>query len=147
MRTPKRQDGAELVEFSLALLIMLTFVLAIVDFARMLFLWNAANEAVRAGARYAVVCDDATQKDAVLARMRGLLPQIQDIEMQWDPDNSCTSANCQGVTVSITSLEFRWISPIAGLAAALPVWQMPRFPYYLSRELMRQDTHSATICM
>jgi Flp pilus assembly protein TadG len=49
------QLGATAVEFALVLIIFLTFVLGITDFSRMLYTWNAANEATRAGARYAVV--------------------------------------------------------------------------------------------
>lgn len=140
----KRQHGATTVEFALALLVFLTFLLGITDFGRMLFTWNAANEAARAGARYAVVCDDTTHAADVLARMRQLLPQIATINVAWTP-SGCTPTTCQGVTVTITSLNYQWISPIAGLAslAAIP---MPTFTTYLPRERMRQDPHSATIC-
>ena len=80
-----RQSGATAVEFALVLLIFLTFLLGILDFGRMLFTWNAATEATRAGARYAVVCDDTTQSAQVLAKMQGMLPQIQTINLAWSP--------------------------------------------------------------
>lgn len=139
-----RARGATTVEFALGLVLFLTFLLGITDFSRMLFTWNAANEATRAGARYAVVCDDTTQQAAVLARMQQLLPQISSINVAWVP-NACTPANCQGVTVTITGLNYQWISPVAGLAGigAIP---MPTFSTFLPRERMRQDPHSATIC-
>lgn len=139
-----REGGATMIEFSLVLLIFLTFLLGITDFTRMLYTWNAASEATRSGARYAVVCDDTNKKANVLARMQRLLPQIQDIDLAWTP-SSCTSATCQGVTVTITSLNYQWISPIAG-HAALAAIPMPTFATYLPREVMGQDTHSATIC-
>ena len=53
-----RQAGATRVEFALVLLIFLAFMLGVVDFSRLLFTWNAAAEVTRAGARYAVVCND-----------------------------------------------------------------------------------------
>ena len=56
----QRQAGATIIEFSLVLIVFLTFFLGILDLSRMLFSWGAANEATRAGARYAVVCDDTT---------------------------------------------------------------------------------------
>jgi hypothetical protein len=110
----------------------------------MLFTWNAANEAARAGARYAVVCDSTAEQAQVLARMQQLLPQIAEIDMAWTPAG-CTPSTCEGVTVSIVNLNFQWISPIAGLAplAAIP---MPPFRTFLTREVMRQDPYSATIC-
>lgn len=141
----KMQTGATAVEFALALLIFLTFLLGITDFSRMLFTWNAANEATRAGARYAVVCDDTNNEGAVLARMQGLLPQISDIEMTWVPAG-CTAVNCEGVTVSIINLDYQWISPIAGLAGLAPI-PMPTFPTFLPREIMRQDPNSPEICL
>lgn len=138
-----RTTGATTVEFALGLLIFLMLVLGIVDFSRMLFTWNAANEATRAGARYAVVCDDTTQQALVLARMKALLPQVNTVAVTWAP-SGCTAATCQGVTVSITGLDYQWISPIAGAVA--PLIPMPGFSTYLPREVMRKDPNSAAIC-
>lgn len=142
--TSRNEQGATTIEFALGLVVFLMFLLGITDFGRMLFTWNAANEAARAGARYAVVCDDTTQAAAVLARMQQLLPQISSINVAWAP-SGCTPTTCQGVTVTITGLNYQWISPIAGVAsmAAIP---MPTFSTFLPRERMRQDPHSATIC-
>ncbi|VTU19936.1 TadE/TadG family type IV pilus assembly protein [Variovorax sp. RA8] len=139
-----RHSGATTVEFAFGLLIFLTFTLGITDFSRMLFTWSAAQEATRAGARYAVVCDDTGQQAQVLARMRTLLPQINTINVAWTPAG-CTAATCQGVTVTITGLNYQWISPIAGAAAIAPI-PMPTFSTFLPREIMRQDPNSAAIC-
>ena len=139
----RRMAGATTVEFALGLLVFLMLVLGIVDFARMLFTWNAANEATRAGARYAVVCDDTAQQALVLARMQALLPQITAVSVAWTPAG-CTAATCEGVTVGITGLNYQWISPIVG--AAGPLIPMPSFSTFLPREVMRKDPHSPTIC-
>jgi len=139
-----RQAGATTVEFALALLLFLTFLLGIVDFSRMLFTWSAAQEATRAGARYAAVCDDTSQQALVLARMQALLPQISTIAVAWSP-TGCSASTCEGVTVTITGLNYQWISPIAGLAKRAPI-PMPTFSTFLPREIMRQDPNSAAIC-
>ncbi|BCX53252.1 MULTISPECIES: TadE/TadG family type IV pilus assembly protein [Comamonas] len=138
------ERGATIVEFALALLVFLMFLFGIMDFSRMLFTWVAANEAARAGARYAAVCDDTSQQAKVLARMQALLPQVSSINVSWAP-TGCTAASCQSVTVAITGLKFQWISPIAGqgLQAAIP---MPGFSSTLPREVMRQDINSSTAC-
>ncbi|AIY42966.1 TadZ/CpaE-like protein [Collimonas arenae] len=140
----KKQSGATVVEFALVLVIFLTFLLGITDFSRMLFTWAAANEATRAGARYAVVCDDTTKQAQVLTKMQTMLPQISAISLAWAPAG-CSAATCAGVTVTITSLNYQWISPIAGSVklAGIP---MPVFSTYLPREMMRQDPNSAAIC-
>jgi Flp pilus assembly protein TadG len=148
LRSRSTQKGSTAVEFALVLHMFLTFLLAVTDFSRMLYTWNAAAEATRAGARYAAVCDDTFNQAAVLARMQTLLPQISNINIRWEDDlgnTSCTSATCTGVTVSIVGLQYRWISPIAGLAALAPM-TMPTFRTYLPREIMGQDPNSPTIC-
>jgi hypothetical protein len=126
------------------LLIFLTFLLAITDFARMLFTWNAASEATRLGARYAVVCDTTANEAAVLAKMQALLPQISDIDLAWTPA-SCNAATCEGVTVTIVGLNYQWISPILGLATLAPM-PMPTFRTFLTREAMGSDPASPTVC-
>jgi Flp pilus assembly pilin Flp len=140
----KNQSGATAVEFALVLLIFLMFLLGLLDFARMLFTWNAANEATRAGARYAVVCDNTAQNAAVLAQMQAMLPQITTIGLAWDPPD-CTPATCEGVTVTITGLDYQWISPLPGLFGSMAI-PMPGFSTYLPREIMRQDPNSGAIC-
>lgn len=140
----KKQSGATAVEFALVLIIFLTFLLGIVDFSRMLFTWSAANEATRAGARFAVVCDNTSNEAQVLTKMQALLPQINDINMAWIP-TGCDPTSCEGVTVSISNLNYQWISPIAGLARLTPI-PMPTFSTFLPREIMRQDPNSGTIC-
>jgi len=135
--------GATTLEFALVLTVFLMFLLGVTDVARLLFAWNAANEATRLGARFAVVCADPGSDAQVLAKMRTMLPEISAIRLDWMPA-PCTVATCVGVTVSITSLNFRWISPIVG--AVRPLRALPTFSTYLPREMMRQDPNNALVC-
>lgn len=141
MRTNAR--GSTTVEFALVLLVFLMFLLGVTDFTRLLFAMNAANEATRAGARFAVVCADTGSSAQVLAKMRMMVPEIGAIDLAWSP-SPCTTATCEGVAVTITSLNFRWISPIVG--ALIPLQALPTFSTYLPREMMRQDPNNAIIC-
>lgn len=138
----RKQSGSTTVEFALVLIIFLTFFLGITDFSRMLFTWSIANEAARNGARFATVCGDTTNQAKVLARMQGMLPQISAVNLAWNPAG-CTPATCQSVTVTITGLNYQWISPIAGAAALAPI-PMPTFSTTLPREAMKQDPVAAT---
>lgn len=142
--TARRAAGATLIEFALVLILFFTFLLGIMDFARMLWTWNAATEATREGARYAVVCDSLANEAEVLARMQLMLPSIQDVTLAWRPAG-CTTSTCEGVEVSITGLNYQWISPVAGLATAMNL-PMPGFPTFLPREAMRQDPQSEALC-
>ena len=104
----RAQYGAVVIEFALVLLMFLAFLFGIIEASRMLYAWNAATQAARVGARYAVVCADGTDtyKDAVLQRMRKWAPQISTIAIDWSPA-SCTASTCESVTVSVTGLEYR----------------------------------------
>lgn len=144
-----RQFGATMVEFSLVLIIFLTFFLGILDFARMLWTWNAANEATRWGARTAVVCN--RNSAAVVNNMKKFVPQLTaaNVSIDWydasGPSASCDFSSCIGANVKINEgFNYHWISPI-GFAthAAIP---MPEFSTYLPREIMGQDPNSSSIC-
>jgi Flp pilus assembly protein TadG len=148
----KTQRGATMVEFALVLIIFLTFLLGIVDFSRMLWTWNAANEDTRWGARISVVCDK--DAEAVLASMQKFLPQLtsENVVIEWYGPNdtistSCNHTNCTGVNVRIANLDYQWISPIGfGTYGADGLIPMPGFSTYLPREIMGQDPDSGAIC-
>lgn len=146
----RAQAGAATIEFALVFILFMSFLLAVVDFSRMLWTWNAAAEATRWGARTAVVCDrDAT---AVLSNMRMFLPQLTaaNVQVAWHGSDgavsgSCTASNCAGVNVSITGLDYQWIAPI-GFGTFASAIRMPRFATYLPRESMGQDPDSPSLC-
>ena len=145
----QKQAGATLVEFSLVLIVFLTFFLGILDFARMLWTWNAANEATRWGARISVVCNKNAA--AVLTNMKKMLPQLTaaNLAIDWydsvgNISTTCDFTNCAGVNVRITGLDYQWLSPIGfSKHAAIP---MPGFSTYLPREIMGQDPNSNSVC-
>jgi Flp pilus assembly protein TadG len=139
----RNQVGATTVELALVLVIFFMFLLAVTDFSRMLFTWNAATEATRAAARYAVVCADPGNQGQVLTKMRAMVPEIGAVALDWAPAG-CDASTCAGVTVTITSLNYRWISPVAG--AVVPLRSLPTFSTFLPREMMRQDPNNALIC-
>lgn len=144
----RRQGGATLVEFTLGLVIFLTFFLGVVDASRMLWTWGAANEATRWGARTSVVCPKNTA--AVLSRMQSFLPQLQASQLQVDwyseagLDNGCTADTCTAVNVRIVEMDYEWISPIGWTAGRLI--PMPQFSTFLPRESMGQDPDSPSVC-
>ena len=144
-----KQLGSATVEFAFVSIFFFTFFLGIVDFARMLWTWHAATEATRWGARVSVVC--AQGAPAVLASMQKFLPQLTatNLNINWYNaagaiDNGCTVSTCAGVSVAITTLNFKWISPVG---FAIPAQRlMPGFSTYLPRESMGQDVNSASVC-
>ena len=147
----KLHKGGTTVEFALVFIFFITFFLGVVDFARMLWTWNAASEATRWGARVSVVCKKVTNKPFVVSRMQKFLPTLTDanVTVNWynvagAVDNACTAANCAGVAVSITALNYKWLSPV-GYAIPAGIL-MPGFSTYLPRESMGQDPNSDSVC-
>jgi hypothetical protein len=137
------ERGATTIELALVLVLFFMFLLGVLDFSRMLFTWNAATEAARLGARYAVVCADTGNPAQVLDKMRKMVPEIGGAALAWEPAG-CDAANCAAVTITITGLNFRWISPIAGVV--MPAMVLPPFRTRLPREMMRQDANTPLIC-
>lgn len=146
----RRHDGAATVEFALVMVLFLTFFLGVTDFARLLWTWNAANEATRWGARISVVCDTtADSKNFVVSKMRIYLPQLtaSDVNIDWYDaastiSTTCDHRTCSGVSVSIQNLNFVWLSPMKVVASSI---QLPGFSTYLPREVMGQDPASNSV--
>lgn len=133
-----RQCGATIVEFSFVLVIFLVFLLGVLDFSRLLYTWSVTNEATRAGARYAVVCADPSDSSRILSAMQQRVPQITNINVVWDP-SPCDATRCEGVTVSVTGLQFKWVTPLPR-SFAQKIINLPTFSTYLPREMMRYDS-------
>jgi Flp pilus assembly protein TadG len=133
-----RQRGATIVEFSLVLLPFLMFLLGVLDFSRLLYTWAMTNEATRAGARYAVVCAIPGDNSRILTAMQQRLPQIATINVAWEPAN-CDASTCEGVNVSVTGVQFKWVSPLPRTLAQRII-NLPAFTTYLPREMMRYDS-------
>ena len=52
----KKQQGMATVEFAIIGALMLLLLLVVIEFGRLVFVWNSATEATRRGVRVAVVC-------------------------------------------------------------------------------------------
>jgi hypothetical protein len=111
------QFGTASVEFSLTVLVFLVLVMGIFELGRLVFAWNAAAEATRAGARMASL---STMNSALVgASMRKVLADLQDshISVEYLP-LGCNPDNCEVVKVSIVGYT---ISPLMIPAAVVPV--------------------------
>lgn len=137
------QQGATTIELAFVLVTFFMFLFGVLDFSRMLFTWNAATEAIRLGARYAVVCSAGADPAAVLAKMRTMVPEIGGAALAWEPAG-CNPSTCEAVTVTLTGLNFRWLSPVTGMV--VPARALPAFSTRLPREMMGQDPNNAQIC-
>jgi Flp pilus assembly protein TadG len=118
-RRGSRSRGVAAVEFALISALFFTSLFGVLEMGRMLWIWNAAVEATRLGARMAVVCDigDADIKTRMTQRVPNLLPS--HISVTYEP-TSCTSATCKSVNVSLSGYVHQTIIPFAPLTVTLP---------------------------
>lgn len=111
------QAGVAAVEFSVTILILFLLTMGIFEFGRVVFAWNAAAEATRAGARTASV---STMYSANIAdAMRSVIADLKDsqIAVAYLPAG-CDPDTCEAITVTVLGYA---ISPLMMPVAVLPV--------------------------
>jgi len=144
-RRTSRQRGTTSVEFAMIAGMLCMLLVGICEFGRVLYYWNTASEAVRLGARTAVVCD--ANASAIKTRIRGLLPLLgsSNVAVAYTPSgcdsDAATARNtCTFVTVSVTNVSVRTMIPF------LPVTlTMPPLTTTLPRESLATST-GGTVC-
>jgi Flp pilus assembly protein TadG len=121
-RSPQR--GAAAVEFALVATLFFTVLFGVIEMGRLLWIWNAAVEATRFGARMAVVCD--INDTDIVTRMQQRLPGVTGVNIAVDylnppaPVNTCTTADCKAVRVSLSGYVHQPIIPFVPLNITLP---------------------------
>ena len=126
------QRGVAAVEFAIVASLFFTLLIGIAEMGRLLWTWNAAAEATHLGARLAVVC--SMNDSHIKTRMRDMLPALSDANISIaylnppNPPNSCTTANCKEVSVSLAGYIHQTIIPFVPLSVTLPPFRttLPR---------------------
>jgi Flp pilus assembly protein TadG len=144
-RRLRKQRGAAVVEFALVAGILCTVLIGICEFSRVLFYWNTASEAVRLGARTAVVCD--ANAAVIKSRMTSLLPLLasSNVNVAYTPtgcdaDPATARNTCRLVTVSISNVSVQTMIPFVPLTLT-----MPPLTTTLPRESLATST-GGTVC-
>lgn len=115
------QRGAVASELAVSMIFFIALILAVVEMSRVMYMFNAASEATRLGARLAAVCDDdASVKNAVNSNILPLGVAYYKIDR---------SGNV--VTFSISGAS---INPLAPFFPTIPV---PSFPTTMTTESMK----------
>ncbi|MDE1948932.1 MAG: pilus assembly protein [Burkholderiales bacterium] len=138
----RHQAGTAAVEFALVSAVFFTALLGVVEMGRMLWLWNAAVEATRLGARLAVVCDlnDADIKTRMMQRLPDLTSAEITVTYLNPPaaDNTCTAATCKAVSVQLSGYVHQTLIPFVSLSVS-----MPSFMTTLPKEFMNSTNNPA----
>jgi hypothetical protein len=131
LRRP-REQGQALVEFSLAIVVFLVLMMAIVDLGRGIYMFNGVSQAAREIARVASVHPGTVfggaEIQAVVNTQKGLIPNLGNptfacVDIDGGPGLDPVYGNCPTgaqVTVSITA-PYTPVTPVMGL---LGTWNM-----------------------
>ena len=123
-RRPSRQRGVAAVEFAIVSSLLFTVLFGVMEMGRLLWTWNAAVEVTRFGARLAVVCDlnDSHIKSRMISRLPSLANSNIVVTYLNPPaaNNTCTTATCKAVKVSLTGYTHHTIIPFVPLSLTLP---------------------------
>lgn len=120
--------GATLVEFSIALMVFLVAMFAVIEFGRALWVHNALADAARRGARYAVLHSSdnaASVKNVVVygnaaGGTQATVPNLTTTNVSVTYSNF--GLNQGTATVSITGYQFQFVVPIVGTTITMPAY-------------------------
>ena len=125
-RFKSNEQGATLVEFSIAATVFLVVLFGVIEFGRALWTHNALSDAARRGARYATL-HSATEIDqvrnvVVYGNAEGtgtpMIPNLTTENVSVDYSNFALNAGT--VSVSITGYQFQFVVPIVGTTITMP---------------------------
>jgi Flp pilus assembly protein TadG len=120
------ERGATLVEYSIAVMVFMVAMFAVIEFGRAIWVHNALSDAARRGARYAVLHSAADVAD------------VQNVVVYGDPAGGSTPTvpnlsttnvsvtysqfglNKGTVSVSVTNYQFQFVIPIVGTTISMP---------------------------
>jgi Flp pilus assembly protein TadG len=128
--TGRGERGAALVEFSIAALVFLTAVFAVIEFGRLLWVHNALTDAARRGARYAVSHTPSESADAQKMAVYGTTadgassPMVSGLKPEHVKVEYSAGYNVGEGTakVSIQNYEFNFVVPLVGTKIKMPAY-------------------------
>jgi Flp pilus assembly protein TadG len=120
------ERGATLVEFAIALTVLLTAMFAVMEFGRALWVHNALTDAARRGARYAVLhssADMGAVKNVVVygdpaGGSQAVVPNLTTANVTVTYTDF--ALNKGTATVSVTGYQFQFVVPLIGTTITMP---------------------------
>lgn len=134
-----KQKGLYVVEFTLLATVFFLFILGVAGLAGYMYVYNAANNAAREGARLAAVCG-ASSETTIKNTMTAKVPSMPAANIVFDylPDGCESNNSCTLVTLTINSFPVSLPTP-----AIYPVSiSIPTFTTTFVRESMNAAGNS-----
>ena len=120
------ERGATLVEYSIAVMVFMIAMFAVIEFGRAIWVHNALSDAARRGARYAALhsaANVAEVKNVVVFGdpAGGSQPTVPNLSTtNVDVTYSGFGLNTGTVSVSVTNYQFQFVIPIVGTTITMP---------------------------
>lgn len=127
-KSGRGERGAALVEFAIGATVFLTFMFAVIEFGRALWIHNALSDAARRGARYAVnhpTTDAAAVKNLVVYGdpAGGTKPIVDNLTTANVEVQYTNFGLVQGtVSVKIVNYQFQFVMPIVSTTISMPAY-------------------------
>jgi len=119
----RKQQGVATVEFAIIGALLMLLLLGVIEFARLVFVWNTGTEATRRGARVAAVCpvndpairnitvfnDDATSgPSALITGLSSADVQVEYLDAGGNPLD-CTYCNCDDTCGDASFVSIKYV--------------------------------------
>lgn len=149
MKVFQDQRGVSLIEFTFTALIFLIFFIAVIEFARVMFVWNTVNEANRQSARLASICEmSELQVSKIKNKVKYLITAAGDgaidaknwLAVEYLP-LGCSEATCEVVKSTISEIQVSPFIPIYGVSINLPPISYSLIREQLSNQVSEGDVN------
>ena len=150
---PSKHRGVVTVEFTMVAVLLFFAIFAIIGIARVVYIYNAAVNATRMGARLAVVCAPSAESN-IKAKMIAKVPQLAatginskaEIKFTYNTDADCIGVTCNvtSVTVALSTEPETAFKVEIATPAGFPLGSitLPGFSTTLTRESMNSANNS-----
>lgn len=111
MRRRRNQSGLYLLEFAIIAVVLIITLFAAIELARLIWVWNTADEATRRGARVAAVCpiNDTAVPEVTVFAAPGAGPNSPVLNGLTTSNVSVSYLESDGVTTTTTFEDVRYV--------------------------------------
>lgn len=128
----RAQWGAAMVEFALCIGVFLVALIAVLELARFMLLYNTAAEATRLASRLASLCDiSAAQQTRIRQRVRYFVEvsgqlsvgeRSDWLSLSYLPSN-CNATSCLWAEARLSEVQARLWIPVSAITLTLPAYR------------------------
>lgn len=141
------QRGIALIEFTLTILTFLIFFIGVIEIARLMYVWNTANEAARISGRMASICEISSAQHEIIRNKTQYLINASGsinrdsanwLQFEYFPPG-CGQGNCQFIKTTVQDIKVSMFIPLYGGPLTLPPVTYTTVRELLSNQMGNSD--------